>query len=173
MLPEEVAANLKRQLKFEVLDNSKTSRSGNKVQNPNARKVSNALKQPFANVFVVNAEKVILDKVDKSAQYKLTLNRDDDDYYGNELRNLISKIPHLSIFADEVHHFAGDSSNKIREVVNLWNDNGNITTVVGFTGTPYLNAPKPIQLTEKHRLRIAEITNTVYYYPLTMAIERF
>jgi uncharacterized protein (TIGR02757 family) len=51
---------------------------------------------------------------------------------------LIGKIPNLSILIDEVHH-ATDSDIKLRQVVNYWNDKGNITTVIGFSGTPFLS----------------------------------
>lgn len=53
-----------------------------------------------------NAEKVILDRIqEKNGQINLF---EDSDYergrQANELRNLICKLPQLSIFIDEVHH---------------------------------------------------------------------
>lgn len=60
---------------------------------------------PFGQVFVVNAEKVILDRLELTKHLELIEKTEEErDLYANELRNLIGKIPHLSIFIDEVHH---------------------------------------------------------------------
>jgi superfamily II DNA or RNA helicase len=170
VIPEPSATNLKKQLIFDVLDEQKSAKKSNKARNPNAQKVNQCLPNPFGQVFVVNAEKVILNRVDTSGQKSLF--EDDEDKKANELRNLIGKIPNLSILIDEVHH-AASSDIKLRQVVNGWNNNGNITTVLGFSGTPYLSSAEKIQLSGDETLRISEITNTVYYYPLTTAIKKF
>lgn len=170
VIPEPAATNLKKQLKFDVLDEAKSAKKSNKARNPNAQKVNEILPDPFGQVFIVNAEKVILNRVDTTGQTNLF--EDDEDKKANELRALIGKIPNLSILIDEVHH-AAKSDIKLRQVVNRWNERGSITTVLGFSGTPYLSAAEKIQLTEDDTLRISEITNTVYYYPLTNAIEDF
>ncbi|MCF7559408.1 DEAD/DEAH box helicase family protein [Sabulilitoribacter multivorans] len=170
VIPEPAASNLKKQLKFDVLDEAKSAKKSNKARNPNAQKVNEILPDPFGQVFIVNAEKVILNRVDTIGQTNLF--EDEEDKKANELRALIGKIPNLSILIDEVHH-AAKSDIKLRQVVNRWNDRGSITTVLGFSGTPYLSTAEKIQLTEDDTLRISEITNTVYYYPLTNAIEDF
>ena len=41
------------------------------------------------------------------------------DRQANELRNLIGKLPALSIFIDEVHHAVSDEI-KLRAVVTRW-----------------------------------------------------
>jgi hypothetical protein len=170
VIPEPSASNLKKQLIFDVLDEQKSAKKSNKARNPNAQKVNQCLPNPFGQVFVVNAEKVILNRVDTSGQKSIF--EDDEDKKANELRNLIGQIPNLSILIDEVHH-AASSDIKLRQVVNGWNEKGNITTVLGFSGTPYLSSAENIQLTEDETLKISEITNTVYYYPLTTAIKNF
>jgi type III restriction enzyme len=170
VIPEPSATNLKKQLVFDVLDEQKSAKKSNKARNPNAQKVNQCLPNPFGQVFVVNAEKVILNRVDTSGQKSLF--EDDEDKKANELRNLIGNIPNLSLLIDEVHH-AASSDIKLRQVVNGWNEKGNITTVLGFSGTPYLSSVEKIQLSDDETLRISEITNTVYYYPLTTAIEKF
>ena len=170
VIPEPSATNLKKQLVFDVLDEQKSAKKSNKARNPNAQKVNQCLPNPFGQVFVVNAEKVILNRVDTSGQKSLF--EDDEDKKANELRNLIGNIPNLSLLIDEVHH-AASSDIKLRQVVNGWNEKGNITTVLGFSGTPYLASAEKIQLSDDETLRISEITNTVYYYPLTTAIEKF
>lgn len=170
VIPEPSATNLKKQLVFDVLDEQKSAKKSNKARNPNAQKVSQCLPNPFGRVFVVNAEKVILNRIDTTGQKSLF--EDDEDKKANELRNLIGNIPNLSLLIDEVHH-AASSDIKLRQVVNGWNEKGNITTVLGFSGTPYLSSAEKIQLSEAEVLKISEITNTVYYYPLTTAIEKF
>lgn len=170
VIPEPSASNLKKQLVFDVLDEQKSAKKSNKARNPNAQKVNQCLPNPFGQVFVVNAEKVILNRVDTTGQKSLF--EDEEDKKANELRNLIGNIPNLSLLIDEVHH-AASSDIKLRQVVNGWNEKGNITTVLGFSGTPYLSSAEKIQLSEDEVLKISEITNTVYYYPLTTAIEKF
>ncbi|HXL55646.1 MAG TPA: DEAD/DEAH box helicase family protein, partial [Chitinophagaceae bacterium] len=143
VLQEPAASNLKKILKFEVLDQPKTGKKSLKGKNPNAHKVNQYLSQPdlMGLVLVVNAEKVILDRLELSAQQELIEKTDEEkDKYANELRNLIGKIPNLEIMIDEVHHAATDEV-KLRQVVNKWNAVGNVTTVLGFSGTPYLTSP--------------------------------
>lgn len=173
VIPEPAASNLKKLLKFDVLDEAKSAKQSNKARNPNAQIVNECLPNPFGQVFVVNAEKVILNKIDLSEQLEfIENNEDEEDKKANELRALIGKIPNLSILIDEVHH-AAKSDIKLRQVVNRWNEKGSITTVLGFSGTPYLPTAEKIELTNQDTLKISEITNTVYYYPLTKAIENF
>lgn len=170
VIPEPSATILKKQVKFDVLDEAKSAKKSNKARNPNAQKVNAILPNPFGQIFIVNAEKVILNKVDTSGQ--ISLFEDDEDKRANELRALIGQIPNLSILIDEVHH-AASSDIKLRQVVNRWSEKGSITTVLGFSGTPYLTTAEKIQLTANDTLKISKITNTVYYYPLTHAIEDF
>lgn len=173
VLPEPAASNIKRMIKFDVLDQPRAAKKSNKAENPNAQKVSSGLHDPFGLVFIVNAEKVILNRVYLDNQQHLFEKTDDEeDRYANELRHVISKIPNLSIFIDEVHH-ATDSDIKLRQVVNKWNETGNINTVLGFSGTPYLQSADKIPITDSEFMRFSQITNTVYYYPLVSAIKSF
>lgn len=173
VIPEPAASELKRLLKFDILDEQKSSQKSNKARNPNAQKVNQILPNPFGQVFVVNAEKVILDRLDLSTQLELIQKSEDEkDRFANELRNLIGKIPNLSLLIDEVHHAAKDDI-KLRQVVNKWQAEGNITTVLGFSGTPYLSSSEKIYITNDSFFRFSQITNTVYYYPLVKAIQTF
>ncbi len=173
VLPEPSASKIKQLLKFEILDQAKTASKSNKAENPNAQKVNHCLPNPFGQVFVVNAEKVILNRTYLDAQQELfEKSEDEKDKYANELRNLIGKIPNLSILIDEVHH-ATDGDIKLRQVVNNWQETGNITTVLGFSGTPYLSKADKINVTETAFFKFSQITNTVYYYPLVTAINNF
>ena len=173
VLPEPSASKIKQLLKFDILDQAKTASKSNKAENPNAQKVNHCLPNPFGQVFVVNAEKVILNRTYLDAQQELfEKSEDEKDKYANELRNLIGKIPNLSILIDEVHH-ATDGDIKLRQVVNNWQETGNITTVLGFSGTPYLSKADKINVTETAFFKFSQITNTVYYYPLVTAINNF
>ena len=169
VLPEPAASNLKKTLKFEILDEQKTARKSNKARNPNAQKVNACLPNPFGRVFVVNAEKVILESFKFDAQGKLF--EEEEKVTTNDLKKLFGQIPNLSILIDEVHHAATDDI-KLRQAVNYWHSKGNITTVLGFSGTPYLQGAEKIKA-GNYEFRFSQITNTVYYYPLITAIKKF
>lgn len=170
VLPEPAAGQLKKLLKFDVLDVAKSAKKSNKARNPNAQKVNACLPNPFGQVFVVNAEKVILESFDANQ----TLNGVEALDTSNELKRLFGQIPNLSLLIDEVHHAATDDI-QLRQAVNYWHEKGNITTVLGFSGTPYLQKAETIKAgpADEYSFKSLQITNTVYYYPLTTAIEKF
>ena len=177
ILPEPVASQLKRRLIFEVLDENKTAKKSNKTKNPNVQKI--AIHQPLEDliglVAVTNAEKVILNRiVEKNGQISFYEKDEDDkeDKAANELRNIIGKIPGLSVYIDEVHHAATDER-KLRAVVNKWTETGNINSVIGFSGTPYLQTKEKILVTDKLSVATQEISNIVYYYPIVNGIGNF
>ena len=176
IIAEPVASELKRKLIFEILDENKTAKKSNKTRNPNAQKIANH--QPFENLFgfvaVTNAEKVILDRIqEKNGQISLFDESEDiRDKQANELRNLIGKLPNLSIFIDEVHHAATDEK-KLRAVVNKWAERGTVNSVIGFSGTPYLQKAEQFFITDKSGIKTEEISNIVYYYRLVDGIGNF
>ncbi len=176
VLPEPAASEIKRMVSFEVLDQSKTSKKSNKTRNPNVQKIANhqPLSELFGFVAVTNAEKVILDRIQaQSGQLTFFDESDDDrDRQANELRNLIGKLPSLSIFIDEVHHAVKDEI-KLRAVVNKWTEHNTINSVIGFSGTPYLEKAEEISVSGTLSVATAEITNIVYYYPLLKGIGNF
>lgn len=176
VIPEPSASNIRRMLSFEVLDQGKTASKSNKTKNPNVQKIANhqPLSELFGLVAVTNAEKVILDRIqEKNGQISMYDESDDEkDRQANELRNLIGKLPALSIFIDEVHHAVNDEI-KLRAVVNRWTEGGTINSVIGFSGTPYLEKAEKITVTDKLTVGTAEITNTVYYYPLVDGVGNF
>lgn len=176
VIPEPAASEIKRQLSFEVLDQSKTAKKSNKTKNPNVQKIANhqPLSELFGLVAVTNAEKVILDRIqEKAGQISMFEESDDEkDRQANELRNLIGKLPSLSVFIDEVHHAVSDEI-KLRAVVNKWAENQTINSVIGFSGTPYLEKAEKIQVTAGFSVSSAEISNIVYYYPLIDGVGNF
>ena len=176
IFPEPIASNLKKILKFEILDAVKTDKKSNKIRNPNVAKI--AQYQPYKDMFGVilltNAEKVILDKV-KIENEQLQVDFENNDIISkvaNELRETIGKIPNLAIFIDEVHH-AADEEIKLNKVVTNWNRTKNVNEVIGFSGTPYLDKPEIFNITSKIAIKNTDISNTIYYYPLTAGIDNF
>lgn len=176
IIPEPAAADIKRIISFEVLDQSKTEKKSNKTKNPNVQKIANhqPLSELFGLVAVTNAEKVILDRIEeKNGQISLFEESDDEkDRQANELRNLIGKLPSLSIFIDEVHHAVSDEI-KLRAVVTKWAQNHTVNSVIGFSGTPYLEKAEKIKITDNLAVGTSEITNIVYYYPLIDGVGNF
>lgn len=176
VLPEPAASEIKRMISFEVLDESKSAKKSNKTKNPNVQKIANH--QPYSELFglvaVTNAEKVILDGVEETnGQIDLLASAADK----NELRALIGKLPALSIFIDEVHHAVSSTDKaqerKLRAVVNHWTETGAVNSVVGFSGTPYLEKPDKVRVNDSLTVASAEITNIVYYYPLINGVGNF
>lgn len=176
IIPEPAATDIRRMISFEVLDQGKTAKKSNKTKNPNVQKIANhqPLSELFGLVAVTNAEKVILDRIqEKNGQINLFEESDDKkDRQANELRNLIGKLPSLSIFIDEVHH-AVSNEIKLRAVVTKWAQNHTINSVIGFSGTPYLEKTEKFKIVDKLSVGTAEITNIVYYYPLIDGIGNF
>lgn len=181
VIPEPAASQLKRELKFEMLDENKSANKSNRTKNPNVQKI--AIHEPLAELFglvaVTNAEKVILDRIDKGTDGLFDFHdesADEKDRVANELRNKIGKLPHLSILLDEVHHVASsatDDEAKLRTVVNRWTTQGSITTVLGFSGTPYLDKKDKIAVTEGQTVATTEMSNITTYYPLAEGIGNF
>lgn len=176
IIPEPVATDIKRMISFEVLDQGKTANKSNKTRNPNVQKIANhqPLSELFGLVAVTNAEKVILDRIqEKNGQISLFEESDDEkDRQANELRNLIGKLPSLSIFIDEVHHAVSDEI-KLRAVVTKWAKNHTVNSVIGFSGTPYLEKTEKFKVVDSLSVGTAEITNIVYYYPLINGVGNF
>lgn len=188
IIPEPAATNLKRLIKFEILDQQKSASKSNKAKNPNAHKIANH--QPFDElmglVIITNAEKVILDYV-KIESGQLSFIDNDDGKQANELREMLRKLPQLSVFIDEVHH-AADDEIKLRAVINELNhvfsfenlDFSNltfkteptVTNVIGFSGTPYLDSADPVVIGSLS-LKNIELSNVVYYYSLSRGVGNF
>ena len=176
ILPEPAAKDIRRMISFEVLDQSKTEKKSNKTRNPNVQKIANhqPLSELFGLVAVTNAEKVILDRIEeKNGQISMFEESDDEkDRQANELRNLIGKLPSLSIFIDEVHHAVSDEI-KLRAVVSKWAKNNTVNSVIGFSGTPYLEKAEKVRISNDLAVGTAEIANIVYYYPLIDGVGNF
>lgn len=175
ILPEPTATQLKRLVKFEILDEQRSASKSNRIKNPNAQKINNyqPLDDLMGLVAVTNAEKVILDRLDGDTDPAL-LSREELRQFevANELREIIGRIPSLSIFIDEVHH-AADGDIKLRQVVNGWTEKHTFNSVLGFSGTPYLDSAEKVTLAEQFSVKNTNLSNVVYYYPLIDGIGNF
>ncbi len=175
VLPEPFAATTRDLIKFEILDEQKTANKSNRIKNPNAQKINNhqPLDDLMGLVAITNAEKVILDRYDPDIDP--TLFTDDElkrMQQANELRAIIGKLPNLAIYIDEVHH-AADGEIKLRQVVNEWTKSHSFNSVLGFSGTPYLEKAESVVLAEEFSIRNTDLSNVVYYYPLIEGIGNF
>ena len=175
IIPEPTATQLRRLIKFEILDEQKTANKSNRIKNPNAQKINNhqPLEDLMGLVAITNAEKVILDRYDKDADPSLFSEEERKRMeLANELRDIIGNIPHLAVYIDEVHH-AADGEIKLRQVVNKWTEKHSFNSVLGFSGTPYLDSAEPLKISEEFSIRNTDLANVVYYYPLIDGIGNF
>lgn len=175
IIPEPTATQLKRLIKFEILDEQKTANKSNRIKNPNAQKINNH--QPLENlmglVAITNAEKVILDRYANDEDTSLfSADELKRMVLANELRDLIGSLPNLAIYIDEVHH-AADGEIKLRQVVNRWTENHTFNSVLGFSGTPYLESAERVTLSEAFSIKNTDLSNVVYYYPLIEGLGNF
>jgi superfamily II DNA or RNA helicase len=182
VLPEDKAAEVKRIIRFEILDEASTASGSNMVRNPNAQKI-NQLVSSYGDelmglVAFTNAEKVILDRIDKESKDPDLFRGDEESrkendriIQANELRTVIGRIPQMAIFVDEVHHVAKEE-NKLRGVVTQWARTGDFKYMLGFSGTPYLESAEPVQI-GKVTVKNTDLSNVVYHYPLLWAVGNF
>lgn len=177
VIPQPAASEIKRQISFEVLDQGKSANKSNKTKNPNVQKI--AIYQPLPELFglvaVTNAEKVIYDHLEEEEMQLSLFGKDEQAkiLQSKELRDIIGKIPNMSIFIDEVHHASAAGDSKLRAVVNRWAKENKTNSVVGFSGTPYLEKTEKIKVTDGLSVSSAEISNIVYYYSLIEGVGNF
>ena len=175
ILPEPSASQIKNEIQFEILDAQKTAQKSNLVKNPNAQKINSHLTSNDVRglVAVTNAEKVILNKYDKNEDPSFLSDKEKKEFeVSNELREIVGKIPYLSIFIDEVHH-ASDGDIKLRQVVNKWTETETFNSVLGFSGTPYLSTAESVKVGLDLSLKNKNLSNVVYYYPLIEGVGNF
>lgn len=182
ILPDPVASQLKSLIQYEWLQESSSASKSNIVKNPNARKISMQVAKPnlMGLVAVTNAEKVILDRVDKDynidASLLKSLPEEERKEYeatlrANELRDQIGLIPGLCILIDEAHHASDDQ--KLRKVVNKWMEQSNFNSVLGFSGTPNMDPAAKIKITDELSVKCTQYANVVTFYPLIKGIGNF
>ena len=179
ILPEETAKQIKRRVKFEVLDEASSAKGSNIIKNPNAQKINTHLLagDTFGLVAITNAEKVILNRSENDLLTLAQLNLFPEDernmiLKGRELRRVIGNIPHLAIFVDEVHHVA-DGDIKLRRVIDNWTENQNFKYMLGFSGTPFLETADKIPVSDELEMKNQNLSNVVCHYALVDAVSNF
>ena len=185
ILPNQEALKIKQITQIEILD-ALSSQRKDKLQgnNPNLEKVNRLLQtNSFGLVFITNAEKVILEKYDekdkilvknlKKGVKSLFNNKELSEIAkSNKLRERLSEIPFLTVILDEAHHDyeSKKEEKKSREAVNILNQNKNVVSVLGFSGTPYVNYSVDV---ENDKIKLNQIQDIVYNFPLNEGIGKF
>jgi len=185
ILPKAEANKIKQVVQIEILD-ALSSQRKDKLQgeNPNLEKVNRLLQiRDFGLIFITNAEKVILERYEerdkllvknlRKGQKNLLNNKELSEITkSNKLREGLSEIPSLTVILDEVHHTYKNKKEekKSRETVNILNQNKNIISVLGFSGTPYVRYSVNIG---DDKIKLNQIQDIVYNYPLNEGIGRF
>lgn len=175
VIPEPSASRLRQMIKLEILDEQKTAKNSNLIKNPNAQKINMHLSGGglMGLVAITNAEKVILDRIDKDYNPSLYTREELNNIAGaNELRNVIGDIPNLAIYVDEVHH-ASNSEIRLRQVITEWTKRESFNSMLGFSGTPYLETAEKVVLSDEFVVNSTDLTNIVYHYPLIDGIDNF
>lgn len=175
VIPRNSADQIRRQINFEILDEQKSAVKSNRIKSPNAQKIvaHGMPEMQWGTVAITNAEKVILDRVDKNQDPELFSKQELEKIrLANELREVIGQLPNLAIYIDEVHH-ASDGEIKLRQVVNRWAGAGTFNSVLGFSGTPYLQKAEPVELGPEMSIKNTDLSNVVYYYPLAEGTGNF
>jgi len=185
ILPKTEVKKVKQVVQIEILD-ALSSQRKDKLQgeNPNLEKVNRLLQtRGFGLVFITNAEKVILERYDekdkilvknlRKGQKNLLNNKVISEIEkSNKLRERLSEIPFLTVILDEVHHTykSKKREKKSREAVNILNQNKNVVSVLGFSGTPYVKYSVGVG---NDKIRLNQIQDIVYNYPLNKGIGKF
>jgi len=177
VLPPAAAAEVRREMRVEILDAAKAAKKSTRVNNPNLEKV-NRLSQTRKRglVFITNAEKVVLEQYVEHEKMYAGLGMKDRANLKktNELRERMAEIPNLAVFLDEVHHaYQGNNGareKKLREAVGVLGRGGNLRGVTGFSGTPFVATRAEVG---GNSLRLKQLQDVVYDYPLARGIGAF
>lgn len=185
ILPKKDAEKIQQIIQIEILD-ALSSKRKDKLQgnNPNLEKVNRLTQtKDFGLVFITNAEKVVLEKYDDKDKIYIdpkSLLYDEkivsEIKKSNDLRKKLAEILYLGVMLDEVHHSYGTRSKnkaeekRLRQTVNLLNENNNVVGVLGFSGTPYVRHSVAI---DGETIKLNQIQDIVYDYALNEGVGRF
>ncbi len=177
ILPKYDAEQVQSELHTEILDSPRAKKNSMQVNNPNLDKV-NRMMQMYKRglVFITNAEKVVLEKIQYSTD-ELEVNFGRKTKYEvkthNELRDCMANIPALSVFLDEAHHtytITANEEKKLRLAVKVLSGKGNLREVDGFSGTPFNESKINIG---SYTVKTKQLQDVLYNYPLAMGIGVF
>lgn len=185
ILPKRDAEKIQQIIQIEILD-ALSSKRKDKLQgnNPNLEKVNRLTQtKDFGLVFITNAEKVVLERYEEKDKILLDPNSllfnkktASEVKKSNDLRKKLAEIPALGVMLDEVHHSYGqnktnkDTEKRLRQTVNLLNENNCVVGVLGFSGTPYVKHGVAI---DGETIHLNQIQDIVYNYPLNEGVGKF
>lgn len=175
ILPPAAAEQTRREMRVEVLDIPSAGKGQTRAKNPNLTKV-NHLAQANARglVFVTNAEKVVLERITENEKILSELGAPAREALqkSNALRDRMADIPRLAVILDEAHHTYGEekAEQKFRKAVGELAIKGNLTAMLGFSGTPFV--PSKVEIGGQS-LRLSQLQDVVYDYPLARGIGEF
>ena len=176
ILPTAAANEIRREQRIEILDSPAAAKRDTRVNNPNLEKVNRLAHENLRGlVFITNAEKVVLEKYETGAEYQAWMGARKLATVEkiNELRERMADIPALAVFLDESHHtYVGSDGEekKLRKAVDVLRKKGNLTTVLGFSGTPYVKTKAEICGVA---VNIPRLQDVVYDFPLARGIGEF
>ena len=178
VLPKNAAAEARGEIQVEVLDAPKANPKSTGVNNPNLEKVNRLLQSRGGEsarglVFITNAEKVVLERLDEYVEVGLGRRKKEEARKHNELRDCMAKIPALSVFLDEAHHTYSRKENdekKLRKAVAVLAKGGNLREAEGFSGTPLGKTRMNIG---GCKIRPKYLQDVLYHFPLAKGIGRF
>ena len=178
VLPKNAAAEARGEIQVEVLDAPKANPKSTGVNNPNLEKVNRLLQSRGGEsarglVFITNAEKVVLERLDEYVEVKMGARKEEEARKHNELRDCMARIPALSVFLDEAHHTYSRNENdekKLRKAVAVLADGGNLREAEGFSGTPLGKTQMDIG---GCKIRPKYLQDVLYHFPLAKGIGRF
>ena len=173
IIPSVDAERIKKNVRIEILDEIPNA-DKLQNQNPNLAKISRTINgHPTANVFILNAEKVIPnsnltdEQIDELAIAVQTKIRKAD-----QIKKALSTLNNIEVFLDEAHHTYSNENDtkKLRKQLQVINASGNIKCCIGMSGTPYVN--RQVKFNSKI-IKLQDIQDIVYFYPLTQGIGNF
>ena len=176
ILPPAAAAEVRGEMRVEILDSPRAGKNDTRVNNPNLEKVNRLARDDARGlVFVTNAEKVVLERPEAGGEYQARMGAREwaAVQKTNDLRERMADIPALAVFLDEVHHAyagAGGGEKKLREAVNVLGRRGNLRAVLGFSGTPYVKSEETVCGVVVKTPRLPDV---VCDYPLARGIGVF
>ena len=175
ILPPTAAEQARREMRVEILDIPSAGKGQTRAKNPNLAKV-NRLAQTDARglVFITNAEKVVLERISDKDKLLVDMRVSDREVVkkSNALRERMADIPRFAVILDEAHHTYGkeNAEKKFRMAVGELAKKGNLTAMLGFSGTPFVPMKANIG---GETLRLSQLQDIVYDYPLARGIGRF
>ena len=177
ILPPAAAADVRREMKVEVLDQPAAAKKSMRANNPNLARVNRLLQTRSRGlVFITNAEKVVLEKYAPGDGPLLRADKPEEKdriEKSNELRARFAEIPALGVMLDEgVHAYsaAGEANKKLRDAVGIFHGGGDLRFVLGFSGTPFV---KSKSIAGGVTVNLSRLQDVVYDFPLAEGIGAF